>query len=113
MPEGNAINPVPLISRDTFLRSANERKRRFAHNDFEQIARRLRPKIDRLCNVHDVVKQSESAMNVSDERGSEHDPDDSEIPTFYDICKQCWTMFETCREYQYYECIEWGDCDYS
>ena len=69
----------------------------------------MRPKVDRLCNVYAVVKPSESAINVSDERGSEHDPDDSEIPTFYDICKQCWTMFEPCKEYQYYECIE-GEC---
>ena len=34
-------------------------------------------------------------------RTSSGDDNDTH-PTFYDICKQCWTLIEPCREYQYY-----------
>ena len=49
------------------------------------------------------------SVNTSDmTQGGVSEKDDTP-PSFYEICKQYWTLIDPCPEYQYYECIE-GEC---
>ena len=48
-------------------------------------------------------------FSITEEDSITNDVPKSTYPTFYELCKQCWTIYETCKEYQYYDCIE-GEC---
>ena len=48
-------------------------------------------------------------FSITEEDSITIDVPKSTYPTFYEICKQCWTMYEPCKKYQYYDCIE-GEC---
>ena len=48
-------------------------------------------------------------FSITEEDSITNDAPIPTYPTFYEICKQCWTMYEPCKEYQYYDCIE-GEC---
>ena len=40
-------------------------------------------------------------FSITEEDSITNDAPIPTYPTFYEICKQCWTMYEPCKEYQY------------
>ena len=85
-------------------------KRRHRDDDvILQNAKPLRPPIKGSTSVRSVNFPAVRGFSITEEDSITNDAPIPTYPTFYEICKQCWTMYEPCKEYQYYDCIE-GEC---